>query len=78
MKQSKMVIESEELLVLVRAKFIAAQDAIKRFVWAHRMLLLGLKKMQRLDVTGIHRVGNLAIAERQKQSEPVTLLGTNL
>ena len=78
MKQSKMVIESEELLVLVRAKFIAAQDAIKRFVWEHRMLLLGLKKMQRLDVTGIHRVGKLAIAERQKQSEPVTLLGTNL
>lgn len=78
MKPLKMVIESEELPVLVRAKFIAAQDAIKRFVWAHRMLLLGLKKMQRLDVTGIHLVGNLAIAERQKQSEPVTLLGTNL
>ena len=78
MKQSKMVIESEELPVLARAKFIAAQDAIKRFGWAHRMLLLGLKKMQRLDVTGIHRVGNLVIAERQKQSEPVTLLDINL
>jgi hypothetical protein len=37
MKQSKMVIESEELPALAQAKFIAAQDAIKRFGWAHRM-----------------------------------------
>lgn len=71
MKPLKMVIESEELPVLVRAKFIAAQDAIKRFVWAHRMLLLGLKKMQRLDVTGIHLVGNLAIAGHRRLNERV-------
>ena len=77
MKLLKMVIESEESPALAQAKFIGVQDAIKRFVWAHRMLLLGLKKMQRLDVTGIHRVGNLAIAERQKQSGPVTLLDIN-
>jgi hypothetical protein len=66
MKQSKMVIESEELPVLARAKFIAAQVAIKKFGWAHHMLLLGSKRMQKLDVIGIHLVGNLAIAERQR------------
>ena len=77
MKPLKMDIESEELLALAQAKFIAAQVAIKKFGWAHHMLLLGSKRMQKLGVIGIHLVGNHVIAGHQRSNELVMLQDTN-
>ena len=36
-----MVTELEELRALVQAKFIVVQAVIKKFAWAHHILLLG-------------------------------------
>jgi len=64
-----MVTELEELRALVQAKFIVVQVVIKKFAWAHHMLLLGLRMMQKPDAIGIHLVGNHVIIGRQKLSE---------